>query len=91
MAALKARPRDSRPSSFRARSPCKTASIRDAIATTKDFPGATGNITINAERNADKAIVIVQVKDKKFTYHSMVNATPSAAAPAPAPAPAEKK
>jgi len=62
-------------------------SIRDAIAATKDFPGATGNITINAERNADKAIVIVQIKDKKFTYHSMVNATPGAAAPAPAPAP----
>ncbi len=66
-------------------------SIRDAIAATKDFPGATGNITINAERNADKAIVIVQIKDKKFTYHSMVNSTPGAAAPAPAPAPAEKK
>jgi branched-chain amino acid transport system substrate-binding protein len=67
-------------------------SIRDAIATTKDFPGATGNITINAERNADKAIVIVQIKDKKFTYFSMVNAAkPGAAAPAPTPAPAATK
>ena len=67
--------------------------IRDAIATTKDFPGATGNITINAERNADKAIVIVQIKDKKFTYFSTVNSKPgdAAPAPAPAPAPAEKK
>ena len=70
-------------------------SIRDAIATTKDFPGATGNITINAERNADKAIVIVQIKDKKFSYFSMVNskggAVPAAPASAPAPAPVEKK
>jgi branched-chain amino acid transport system substrate-binding protein len=64
-------------------------SIRDAIATTKDFPGATGNITINAERNADKAIVIVQIKEKKFTYSSMVNAKGGSAAPAPAPV--EKK
>ena len=66
-------------------------SIRDAIAATKDFPGATGNITINADRNADKAIVIVQIKDKKFTYHSMVDGKGAAIAPTPAPAPVEKK
>jgi len=42
--------------------------LRDAIAETKDFQGATGKITINAERNADKPIVIVQIKGKKFTY-----------------------
>jgi branched-chain amino acid transport system substrate-binding protein len=48
-------------------------SIRDAIAETKGFQGASGSITINAERNADKPIVIVQVKDKKFVYHSTVN------------------
>ncbi len=47
--------------------------IRDAIADTKGFQGASGSITINAERNADKPIVIVQIKDKKFTYHSTVD------------------
>lgn len=47
--------------------------IRDAIAETKDFQGSTGKITINAERNADKPLVIVQIKGKKFTYHSTVN------------------
>ena len=47
--------------------------IRDAIAGTKGFQGATGSITINAERNADKPIVIVQIKDKKFKYHSTVD------------------
>jgi len=47
--------------------------IRDAIAETKAFPGATGAITINAERNADKSIVIVQIKGGKFTYHSTVD------------------
>lgn len=46
--------------------------VRDAIAETKNFKGATGSITINAERNADKPIVIAQVKGKKFTYHSTV-------------------
>jgi branched-chain amino acid transport system substrate-binding protein len=44
--------------------------IRDAIAETKDFAGATGTITINAERNADKPIVVVQIKDGKFSYRS---------------------
>jgi branched-chain amino acid transport system substrate-binding protein len=47
--------------------------IRDAVAATKAFPGASGSITINAERNADKPIVVVQVKGKKFTYHSTID------------------
>jgi branched-chain amino acid transport system substrate-binding protein len=47
--------------------------IRDAIAETKGFAGATGTITIDPARNADKAIVIVQVKNKKFTYYATVS------------------
>jgi branched-chain amino acid transport system substrate-binding protein len=42
--------------------------IRDAIAATKDFPGVTGNITIDAERNASKSAVIVTIKDGAFKY-----------------------
>ncbi|APR75370.1 Branched-chain amino acid ABC transporter, amino acid-binding protein [Minicystis rosea] len=48
--------------------------IRDSIAETKGFQGASGQITINPDRNADKPIVVVQVKDKKFTYHSTIDA-----------------
>jgi branched-chain amino acid transport system substrate-binding protein len=47
--------------------------IRAAISETRAFQGATGTISINAERNADKPIVIVQIKDKKFAYHSTVD------------------
>ncbi len=47
--------------------------IRDAIAETKGFAGATGTITIDPNRNADKSIVIVQIKNKKFTYYAAVN------------------
>lgn len=47
--------------------------IRDAIAETKNFQGASGSITINAERNADKPIVMVQIKGKKFTFHSTID------------------
>ena len=42
--------------------------VRDALAATKDFKAVTGNITINAQRDATKAAVILQVKDGKFKY-----------------------
>lgn len=44
--------------------------IRKALAETKGFQGATGAITIDAERNATKPVVIVQIKSKKFTFKS---------------------
>ena len=36
------------------------------IAETKDFPGVTGTITLNAERNAVKSAVIVKVENGKY-------------------------
>ena len=50
--------------------------IRDALASTKDFPGAAGKITINAQRNADKPIVIVQVKGGQFRYVTSIECLP---------------
>ena len=46
--------------------------IRDAIAQTKDFEGSAGSITINAERNADKAAVFKTVKEGKFVFLTTV-------------------
>ncbi len=40
--------------------------VRDAIASTKDFPGVTGNISINQDRNAVKSAVIVKVENGKY-------------------------
>lgn len=42
--------------------------IKTAISQTKDFPGATGTITLNADRNADKEAFIVQVKSKALKF-----------------------
>jgi branched-chain amino acid transport system substrate-binding protein len=42
--------------------------VRDALAATKDFQGATGVVTMNENRDATKAAVILQVKDGKFKY-----------------------
>lgn len=36
--------------------------LRDQLATIKDFPGATGKITIDSQRNASKSAVVVQVQ-----------------------------
>jgi branched-chain amino acid transport system substrate-binding protein len=61
-----------------ARAPSVTPdAIRTALLATKDFSGATGPTTINADRNADKPIVIVQIKDKKFTFSKQLGADAS--------------
>ncbi|HLV79263.1 MAG TPA: ABC transporter substrate-binding protein, partial [Chthonomonadaceae bacterium] len=46
--------------------------IRDAIASTKDFPGVTGTITIDADRNAQKPAVIIHIKDRHFEYQTTI-------------------
>jgi branched-chain amino acid transport system substrate-binding protein len=42
--------------------------IRDALAAEKDFPGVTGNITMDANRNASKPAVILEIKNGAFQY-----------------------
>ncbi len=36
--------------------------IRDALAATKDYPGVTGNVTFNENRDAVKPIVMIEIK-----------------------------
>jgi branched-chain amino acid transport system substrate-binding protein len=49
------------------------AKIRDAIAQTKDFVGITGRITINAERNAVKSAVVLEVKDGQLVTRETIS------------------
>lgn len=42
------------------------AVIRDKLATTRDFPGVTGSITIDKDRNAQKPAVIIKIVNGKF-------------------------
>jgi branched-chain amino acid transport system substrate-binding protein len=37
--------------------------IRDALAATKEFPGVTGNVTFNSQRDAVKPIIMIEIKD----------------------------
>jgi len=48
--------------------------VRKALAETKDFQGATGTMSMDADRNANKPIVVVQIKNKKFAYATQVTA-----------------
>jgi branched-chain amino acid transport system substrate-binding protein len=48
------------------------AKLRDAIAQTKGYPGVTGNITINNERNAVKPAVVFELQDGKYVYKETI-------------------
>ncbi len=48
------------------------AKIRDALAATKDFPGASGTITIDENRNAKKSIVILKIEGGAFKFVTSV-------------------
>jgi branched-chain amino acid transport system substrate-binding protein len=48
-------------------------SIRDALASTKDFQGVTGVITINPERNAVKPAVVLKIDQGKYQFVTRVN------------------
>ncbi|HAA90642.1 MAG: Extracellular ligand-binding receptor [Thermoanaerobacterales bacterium 50_218] len=47
--------------------------IRDALAETKDFEGATGIITFDENGDANKSAVILVVKNGEFKYLTTVN------------------
>jgi branched-chain amino acid transport system substrate-binding protein len=44
------------------------AALRDAIAATRDFPGVTGTITMDQNRDPKKPGIVIRVQDGKFTY-----------------------
>src|SRR5512138_1745473 len=68
-------------------------SVRDAIAATKDYPGVTGVISIDAEHNAVKPAVVLEIKGGQGRYVATVQPDApagGAAQPVPASAPAAK-
>jgi branched-chain amino acid transport system substrate-binding protein len=68
--------------------------LRDALAQTKNFPGVTGVIIINAERNAVKPAVVLKLQDAKYIYQETIQpeaAAPAMAAPSPLPSRARRR
>jgi len=50
-----------------------SAAVRDAIAQTKKFPGVSGDITIDAKRNASKPVVILAIRDRQIVFFEKIN------------------
>jgi branched-chain amino acid transport system substrate-binding protein len=48
--------------------------LRDAIASTTDFQGVTGKISMDPQRNAKKDAVVLKIEGGKFVYHRTVSA-----------------
>ena len=46
--------------------------LRDAIAHTKKYPGVTGTISIDAQRNAVKPAVVLELKDGTYIYQETI-------------------
>lgn len=44
------------------------APLKNALAGTREFPGVTGHITLDENRNPNKPVVIIRVDKGKFTY-----------------------
>jgi branched-chain amino acid transport system substrate-binding protein len=53
--------------------------LRDAIGQTKNFPGVTGTITIDQDRNAVKPAVVLKLQNSKFVYETTI--APEGSAP----------
>jgi branched-chain amino acid transport system substrate-binding protein len=51
----------------------EASKLRDAIAQTKDFPGVTGKITLDKDRNPVKPAAVLRVKDGKLEFVEAVS------------------
>lgn len=58
--------------------------IRDALAATRDFPGVSGKISMDAQRNAQKPIVVLKIERGEFKFVEGIepHVGPSASGPA---------
>jgi branched-chain amino acid transport system substrate-binding protein len=50
-----------------------TAKLREKIAATAGYPGVTGTITLDAQRNANKSAVVIAIKGGKKVYETTIN------------------
>lgn len=46
--------------------------VREALAQTKNFPGVTGMISLDAERNAVKPAVVLKLQDARYVYQETI-------------------
>lgn len=49
--------------------------LRDMLAATKNFPGVTGVISMDANRNAVKPAVVLKLQDRSYVYQETIQPT----------------
>jgi branched-chain amino acid transport system substrate-binding protein len=59
--------------------------LREALATTKDFAGVTGTISMDRERNAVKPAVVLKLEDGRYIYQETIQPETSAVIPVASP------
>ena len=65
--------------------------IRNTLAETKDFPGVTGVISMDRDRNAVKPAVVLKLEDGSYIYQETLQPTAITTAPSPSPSPSAKR
>ena len=64
--------------------------LRDALAQTKNFPGVTGVISMDKDRNAVKPATVLKLQDGKYIYLETIQPESIAATASPSPSPTPK-
>ena len=65
--------------------------LRDSLAATKDFPGITGLISMDQDRNAVKPAVVLKLEDGRYIYLETINPEAPAPSPSPSPSPSPRR
>ena len=69
----------------------ESAKLRDALAGTKDFPGVTGIISMDSQRNAVKPAAILKLENGSYVFQETIQPESPSASPSPSPSPSPKK
>lgn len=65
--------------------------LRDALASTKNFDGVTGLISMDENRNAVKPAVVLKLQDASFIYQEKIQPNVAEANPSVSPTPERQK
>lgn len=67
--------------------------LRDALAQTRNFPGVTGIISMDSQRDAVKPAVILKLQDGRYIYQETIQpeAPEEKASPSPSPSPRKSR
>ncbi len=69
----------------------ESTKLRDALAATKNFPGVTGIISMDSQRNAVKPATILKLENGAYVFQETIQPESPEASPSPSPSPSPKR